>query len=330
MQSLHYAEIVPFIDCLLLKGFLVKPLETLAHDTSQVGRCFGLADAPCLTTVPVKSAPFSVTRLCRNLSRGVPVPVRLPAENAYFVMLYLDDVSHCDIRPDGSLTVARFYPRGSICLVDLKGGVSIMLQSRLDSLAFVVPYDLFDELGELMADLSACNLQCRRGVADAMIDHMGKALLPLFDRTDTSATATLRHMAIALCTHLLHDYGHLPDMNESVACDPEILSETQQKAARDYVLENLQKNLSVSLIAAAAGVSTRQLSLGFRQATGLTPHQWLMRIRIARSKDLLVQRSFSLQTIAHRCGFTDSSHFSRAFVRETGMTPGDWRNYRLQ
>lgn len=308
----------------------MKSLETLAHDLPQVGRCFGLSDAPCLNVVPVKSAGFSVTRLSRNVPHGVPVPVRLPADDAYFVMLYLDDVSHCDIRPDGSLTTARLYPRGSICLVDLKDGASIMLQSRLDSLAFIVPYDLFDELGELMADLTACSLQCRRGKADMMIDHMGKALLPLFGRTDPIATTTLRHVAIALCTHLLHDYGHMPDIEAISGSGPSILSDKQEKAAKDYVLENLQKNLSVSLIAAAAGVSTRQLSLGFRQATGVTPYQWLTQMRICRAKDLLGQRSLSLQTIGHRCGFTDHSHFSRAFMRETGMTPGAWRSYKLQ
>lgn len=308
----------------------MKSLEAPAQDLGEVGRYFGLAGAPCLTTFPVKGAAFTVTWLKRSLSRDVPVAVRLPADDAYFVMLYLDDVRHCDIRADGSLTPARLYPKGSICLVDLKDGVSIMLQSHLNSLAFVVPYDLFDELGALMADLTACSLQCRRGIADAMIDHMGKALLPLFGRKDHVASATLRHMAIAMCTHLLHGYGCLPEAEAIAGSGPTILSRSQEAAAKDYALENLQKNLSVSLIAAAAGVSTRQLSLGFRQATGLTPYQWLLQIRISRAKDLLSQRSLSLQTIAHRCGFTDQSHLSRAFMRETGMTPGAWRNYRLQ
>ncbi|MGE7371195.1 helix-turn-helix domain-containing protein [Neorhizobium sp. NPDC001467] len=304
-------------------------LETLAHDVDQVGRCFGLAYAPCLTTVPVKNAAFSVTRLRRDVAQ-VPVAVRLPAQNAYFLMLYLDDVSHCDIRPDGSLTVPRLYPRGSICLVDLGQGASIMLQTSLDTLAFVIPHDLFDEMGELMVDLTASSLRCQRGVADTIVAHMGTALLPLLERKDMSSAATLRHMAIAMCTHLLHDYGYLPELDDVPVCQTRILSEGQQKAAKDYVLENLQKNLSVALIAAAAGVSARQLSLGFRQATGMTPYQWLMQMRIARSKELLAQRALPLQTIAHRCGFTDHSHFTRAFMRETGMTPAAWRNYRLQ
>ncbi|MGI2030808.1 helix-turn-helix domain-containing protein [Rhizobium panacihumi] len=245
-------------------------------------------------------------------------------------MLYLSDVSHCDIRADGSLTKSRLYPRGSVCLVDLKDGASIMLLSRLDSLAFVIPYDLFDELGDLLSDLTACGLHCRRGEADAVIGHMGQALLPLFERSDLSSTTTLRHMAIALCTHLLHDYGHLPGMEEALRSPPTLLSATQENAAKEFVLENLQKNLSVSLIAAAAGVSTRHLSVGFREATGFTPHQWLMHVRIARAKELLAQRSLSLQMIAHRCGFSDQSHLSRAFVRETGLTPAAWRSYRLQ
>ncbi|MGF9563008.1 AraC family transcriptional regulator [Neorhizobium sp. JUb45] len=308
----------------------MKSLETFAHEKGEVGRYFGIAGAPCLTTVPVKSASLTVTRLRREVSGSVPVPVRLPAENAYFLMLYLSDVSHCDIRLDGSLTKAKLYPRGSVCLVDLKEGASIMLLSRLDSLAFVIPYDLFDEMGDLLSDLTACGLHCRRGEVDAMIGYVGQALLPLFERPDLAAAATLRHMAIALCTHLLHDYGHLSGMEAACRKPPSLLSDAQLKAAKDFVLENLQKNLSISLIAAAAGVSPRHLSAGFREATGYTPHQWLMHVRIARAKDLLSQRSLSLQTIAHRCGFSDHSHLSRAFLRETGMSPGAWRGYRLQ
>lgn len=314
----------------MLKGYFVKSLESLVYDNEQVGRSFGVAGAPCLTAVPVKSAGFSVTRLTKDVMGGVPVPARLPAENAYFLMLYLNDVSHCDIRADGSLTRMRLYPRGSICLVDLKDGVSIMLLSRLDSLAFVIPYELIDELGDLSSDLTACGLHCRRGEADAVIGHMGQALLPLFERADLASTATLRHMAIALCTHLLQDYGYLPGMAEALRPPPTLLSKVQVQAAKDFVLENLHENLSVTQIAKAAGVSARQLSVGFREATGYTPYQWLLQLRIDLAKELLTQRSLSLQTVAHRCGFTDQSHLSHAFTRQTGMTPGAWRNYRLQ
>ena len=318
------------IDAMHLEGVRVKSTDLMTHAGDHIGRCFGVSCAPCLVTVPVKRAVFSVTRLSRQVSRGVPVPVRLPRSDAYFLMLYLDDVSHCDIRQDGSVTQASLYPRGSICLVDLKEGVSIMLRSRLDSLAFIIPYDLFDELGDISPDFGACGLRCRRGKTDAVIGHIGAALLPLFERGEFSSSATLRHMAIALCAHLLHDYGQVPQTAHGGGPSQTALSVEQEKAAKDFVLENLQKNLSVSLIAAAAGVSSRHLSLGFREATGMTPHQWLMHIRIAHAKEFLMQRSLSLQTIAHRCGFTDQSHFSRVFSRETGMTPAIWRTYLLQ
>lgn len=306
------------------------PLELTAYDTGDVGRCFGIAEAPCLATVPVRRAVFSITRLKRQIESSVPVAVRLPKENAYFLMLYLNDVRHCDIRADGSVSQPRLYSRGAICLVDLKEGAAIMLHSSLDSLAFVIPYDLFDEMSDISPDLDVCGLHCRRGQADAVIGHMGTALLPLFEHAELASTGTLRHMAIALCAHLLHDYGHLPEVADTASLSSGMLSASQEQAAKDFVLENLQKNLSVSLIAAAAGVSTRHLSLGFREATGYTPHQWLMHMRIVRAKELLAQRSLSLQSIAHSCGFADPSHLSRAFVRETGMTPAIWRNYLLQ
>jgi AraC-like DNA-binding protein len=95
------------------------------------------------------------------------------------------------------------------------------------------------------------------------------------------------------------------------------------------MLANIAGDVSVAEIAAAAGLSPSHFSEQFKRANGLTPYQWLTRMRIDQAKEMLRSRRLSLQAIADRCGFTDHSHFTKVFSRETGLTPMVWRAANL-
>jgi LacI family transcriptional regulator len=63
----------------------------------------------------------------------------------------------------------------------------------------------------------------------------------------------------------------------------------------------------------------------YRKATGRTPHEDLLRIRIGRVQQLLAETDHSLERIAGLAGFNHPEYMSVAFKRETGMTPGQYR-----
>jgi AraC-like DNA-binding protein len=63
----------------------------------------------------------------------------------------------------------------------------------------------------------------------------------------------------------------------------------------------------------------------FRAATGITPHQYLMRVRLLRAMDLLRDTSQPVTTIAYDAGWSDLSNFNRAFRRDVGCSPGEYR-----
>ncbi|MDW5316449.1 AraC family transcriptional regulator [Rhizobium sp. PL01] len=78
---------------------------------------------------------------------------------------------------------------------------------------------------------------------------------------------------------------------------------------------------SLSDLAAASGLSRFQVVRGFSQATGMTPHAYLVQRRIGAVRRLIVKGA-SLADAAFASGFADQSHMTRAFVRAYGMTPG--------
>ncbi|NLS07024.1 helix-turn-helix transcriptional regulator [Rhizobium sp. P32RR-XVIII] len=286
---------------------------------------FGVPEGCSLRAVPLKSSPIEVTKIYRTAGPGELPRITLPSCDAYLVMLYLDDTVHCDIKADGSLGPPRFCGRGSICLVDLcEGGASVSLQRTLSSIAITLPKSLIAEVAALSSGLVGKELRCRRAERDPVISNLGTVLLSLFERKSASSEAILGHLGIAVSAHLLQDCLDVR-ANKSDA----VLSHHRQAVAKEFIRENLARELSVSDIAAVTGLSANHFSQAFRRVTGLTPHQWLVRARVDAAKEFLSEHQLTLREIAKACGFVDQSHFTKVFAKEVGVTPAAWKNRRV-
>ncbi|MEX0302478.1 MAG: GlxA family transcriptional regulator [Leisingera sp.] len=85
--------------------------------------------------------------------------------------------------------------------------------------------------------------------------------------------------------------------------------------------QNLEEPEPPSVLARQAGISARQLERLFRSQLNATPKQYYMQLRLRRAYFLLTQTHMSVLDIALACGFQASSHFSKCFRNEYGMTP---------
>jgi transcriptional regulator GlxA family with amidase domain len=97
--------------------------------------------------------------------------------------------------------------------------------------------------------------------------------------------------------------------------------------ALDYIRRHHADTLSNQTLAAMTGRSVRALERLFVRELGLTPQQYLRRVRVRLSCHDLINTRWGLREVALRHGFYDQSHFSREFRKETSMTP---KAYRLQ
>jgi AraC-like DNA-binding protein len=71
-------------------------------------------------------------------------------------------------------------------------------------------------------------------------------------------------------------------------------------------------------------MSRFQLLRGFAREVGTTPHAYLVQRRVCLARRLLAAGK-PLADTAHRAGFADQSHMTRAFLRQLGITPGRYR-----
>jgi AraC-like DNA-binding protein len=88
------------------------------------------------------------------------------------------------------------------------------------------------------------------------------------------------------------------------------------------------EDLSLAEIARNCGLARNQLIRAFRRETGLTPHAWLVDIRVRRARDRL-RRGEAPGTVAAATGFCDQAHLTRAFKARIGVTPGVFRAAHL-
>jgi LacI family transcriptional regulator len=96
------------------------------------------------------------------------------------------------------------------------------------------------------------------------------------------------------------------------------------------IRQRATENLRVSDLLRHVPMSRRVLEHRFEKLLGRTPHQEILRVRIERVKDLLLQTDCSLDEIAKRVGFPHTEYLSVVFKRETGQTPRGFRKQNLK
>ena len=103
------------------------------------------------------------------------------------------------------------------------------------------------------------------------------------------------------------------------------LAPWQLRRAKEMLRMDLASKASPRRLADACKLSVSHFSRAFKTSTGISPHEWLVGLRVETAQSLLENSRVPLVEIAALCGFADQSHFSRVFARIWGKSPGAWR-----
>ncbi len=108
---------------------------------------------------------------------------------------------------------------------------------------------------------------------------------------------------------------------------PEDIHTTDREIVRaaQFIGSRYMDDISAEDIAAAAGYSPNYLSRKFREAAGISVHEYLVFIRLQHAALELVSTADSVTDIALRCGFSNGNYFKDAFKKKYGVTPTKYR-----
>ncbi|WP_028534329.1 helix-turn-helix transcriptional regulator [Paludibacterium yongneupense] len=95
----------------------------------------------------------------------------------------------------------------------------------------------------------------------------------------------------------------------------------QWRQLHDYCIANIGEKITLDHLAAVCGLGRFPFLRQFKHTVGMTPHAWLLRLRLEQACILLTQHRRTVAQIAHSVGFYDQSHFNRAFRLAFGVPP---------
>jgi AraC-like DNA-binding protein len=104
------------------------------------------------------------------------------------------------------------------------------------------------------------------------------------------------------------------------------LARVQWERVRDYCFTHLADKITLDELAGLCALGRFQFIKQFKQTVGMTPHAWLLRLRLERACALLSQSSQAIATVAQEVGFYDQSHFNRAFRQAYGVAPSRYKS----
>ncbi len=204
--------------------------------------------------------------------------------------------------------------------------VRCLFRGPYDVLHLHVPNNLIaecarDTIGQPMPVL------CSKSVPrkDITVDALSRALLDA-DRIGGSFGQLYADcIGIAIIARLLASANR-----PATAERPKVgeLAPWRLKRAIDYFEAQIGEPVSLAAVAASAGLTRMHFAAQFRAATGLRPHEYLLRRRIERAQEMLAGTGMSLMDIALSVGFQTQSHFTSVFKRYAGQPPRAWRESR--
>lgn len=177
------------------------------------------------------------------------------------------------------------------------------------------PYDsLLGEYVEIVPTLQA---------HDHLLKHIVLVLRAVFESQDLAGQLYAESLTDALVAHFLRRYGDSRHSLQEVAGG---LSPYKLQRAMAYIKAHLAQELSLTTIAAVGETSPAHFARLFKHATGLAPHQYVIRCRMDQAKQLLVETDVSLSEIGIQVGCADQSHFTALFHKHVAMTPKAYRD----
>ena len=172
------------------------------------------------------------------------------------------------------------------------------------------------------SDPARLALTGRIGFQDPLLLQVGLALWRELEQQKPTGKLYAQTAAQLLAVHLLRHYASTPlEIKER----SQGLTRQQMNRVIDFILAHLTQDLSLEALAQQIGFSSYHFARLFRQTTGESPHQFVLRQRVERAQRLLKETDAPLAQIAIESGFANQSHLTRTFKHQLVFTPRVYR-----
>lgn len=153
---------------------------------------------------------------------------------------------------------------------------------------------------------------------DQIIWQLVASLRQLCRQTEALDRFYIESIGAVLATHLVKAHIHA---REGIKCARGGLSPGQLDRVLTYINRHLGEGLPIAAMAREASISPYHFIRLFKASMGLPPHQYVLKSRLLRAKEMLCTGEFRVAEAAYESGFCDQSHLTRHFRKFFGFTP---------
>ncbi len=127
-----------------------------------------------------------------------------------------------------------------------------------------------------------------------------------------------------IITYLIRHYQDSTKSSESISSKSKKLEKLEKVFS--FISNNYTQRIELNTLAELAYMSPNYFSTFFKQSTGFTPIEYINKIRVSKSIELLRETDYTIARIAEDCGFTNLSNYNKIFRSLTETTPTQVRN----
>jgi AraC family transcriptional regulator len=163
--------------------------------------------------------------------------------------------------------------------------------------------------------------QEQRNLNDPFLAQLYRALYTASKNAQHVEPIFVESLVVSMVIHLATQYA---THGRKVFAPKGKLGSAQLKKIIDYVRSFTHANISLTDLASCVHLSPFHFSRLFRQTLGISPYQYVLRMKIEHAKKMIIHYNGSLSEIAYTLNFTDQAHFSNVFKKVTGICPREF------
>lgn len=254
-------------------------------------------------------------------------PIQVPAVLEPLLVLVLAGAARVEERALAGQWSAATVSAGDFFLTDTHEPYEMRWQTlegeRFEVMHLYLGLPLIDQAArELLGPQStAVALRDVSGAQDDTVRWLMEKLSHELIEERQPSLLYVRGLAQALAVHLVRHYRDRQD----VVRRSNALPAYKLRRVIEAMDGQLADDFSLAQLARTAELSEYHFSRMFKRATGLSPSQYFIGLRMARARRLLIETQRSIIDIGLEVGYSSPSHFSQVFRREVGVTPSAYR-----
>ncbi|MEE0969745.1 MAG: AraC family transcriptional regulator [Clostridia bacterium] len=243
---------------------------------------------------------------------------------------FLGDRDHCMIRSRGRVDYHILYIAEGCCYPEIFGKKAV---ASSGSLILFKPgerqkYEFLKSDCSVSCYIHFSGTGCEKfinemGFGDGRIINIGRSrtILSIFEKMETESNLKRPCHESFCAAYLIELFAVICRKNIYAESEIYLKNKARIDAVCNLMYDEYYKNQPLRYYAEYCNLSESRFSHIFKASTGVTPLEYITKIRIDKAKELLSNYSFTVNEVAEKTGFSDQNYFSRIFKKHTGMPP---------